>query len=96
MNLRVLYLIIFLRAVFTVVYQRRRIIIILLGLEGVTLIVILVFLRAVRAPNFIDRYLFVIILSYGVIEASLGLSLLVVIARKAGRDLVISLTLRKC
>jgi len=96
MNLEFLFLIMFLSSIFTVVYQRRHLLIVLLRLEGVTLMLIMVFLNRVGDPSYMDSYLFIIILAFGAMEASLGLALLVSIARKSGRDIVSSLTLRKC
>ncbi len=58
--------------------------------------IILFLLDRVTAPSYADSYLFIIILAYGAMEARLGLALLVSLARKSGRDIVSSLTLRKC
>lgn len=96
MSLEVLLMLIFFFSIFTVVYQRRHLLIVLLRLESVILILILIVFLKFRDGRFRDNFLFIIILSFGAIEARLGLALLVSIARKAGRDLVRALTLRKC
>lgn len=96
MNLSILIFFIFICAIFTVIYQRRHLLIVLLSLERVTLILIITLLRQIGVLVFSNRYLFIVILAYGAIEARLGLALLVSISRKAGRDLVVRLTLSKC
>nr|ABW76496.1 NADH dehydrogenase subunit 4L [Eclysippe vanelli] len=96
MSLNGLFTIMFLMTIFTVVYQRQHLLMVLLGLEGVMLMMILILLNQVSNPAYTDSFLFIIILSFGAIEASLGLALLVSIARKSGSDLVSNLTLSKC
>lgn len=96
MNLIILFIIIFIRAILTVIYQRRHLLIVLLRLERVTLILVFILLGYIVGSPYIDSYLFIVVLAYGAIEAGLGLALLVSISRKAGNDLVSCLTLRKC
>lgn len=90
------FIIMFFRSIFSVVSQRHHLLIVLLCLERVTLTSILILITKLGSLALIENYLFIVILAFGAIEASLGLRLLVVISRKRGNDLISSLTLRKC
>lgn len=94
MKLEILFRLIFFIGILTVIFQRYHLLIVLLRLERVTLIIVLILIFYLKERN--DVYLYIMILTFGAIEASLGLSLLVFIARKIGRDLISRLTLSKC
>nr|ACR00056.1 NADH dehydrogenase subunit 4L [Auchenoplax crinita] len=96
MNVEVLLMVMFFSTIFTVVYQRRHLLMVLLSLESVMLVLILFFLWQLSKPCYTDSFVFIIILTLGAIEASLGLSLLVTMTRKAGSDLAAIMTGSKC
>nr|QGZ09967.1 NADH dehydrogenase subunit 4L [Eisenia nana] len=68
----------------------------LLSLEGITLSLVLyvpISLSMMNAPN---ASISVMLLTLGACEASLGLSLMVLMSRSYGTDLLKSLTMNKC
>ena len=96
MNLHVLFLALFLSRLLTVVLQRRHLLLVLLRLERAILILVLVLMTTFARQAVNDVYLFIIVLSFGAMEARLGLALLVAMSRKSGSDLVSSMIIRKC
>lgn len=78
------------------ILQQHHLLITLLALEGVTLRLVLSIPLTLRINSISLRVLSIIILSFGACEASLGLALLVIIARSHGNDIVNNLTLNKC
>nr|QGZ10018.1 NADH dehydrogenase subunit 4L [Eisenia nordenskioldi nordenskioldi] len=68
----------------------------LLSLEGITLSLVLfvpITLSVINAPN---ATISVMLLTFGACEASLGLSLMVLMSRSFGSDMLKSLTMNKC
>nr|QGX86597.1 NADH dehydrogenase subunit 4L [Lumbricus rubellus] len=68
----------------------------LLSLEGITLSLVLfvpITLTTINAPN---ASISIILLTFGACEASLGLSLMVLMSRSYGTDMLNSLTMNKC
>nr|YP_010481495.1 NADH dehydrogenase subunit 4L [Eisenia nordenskioldi]UIX22960.1 NADH dehydrogenase subunit 4L [Eisenia nordenskioldi] len=68
----------------------------LLSLEGITLSLVLfvpLSLSVTSAPN---ASISVLLLTFGACEASLGLSLMVLMSRSFGTDMLKSLTMNKC
>lgn len=82
--------------IYTLIIQRKHLLISLLCLEGLilTLTPFIVFTMGNFPQN--NTYLFIILLTFGACEASLGLSLLVSITRMFGNDLINLLTRNKC
>lgn len=83
-------------AILSLIIQRKHLLISLLCLERIilTLIPFLTFTIGSAPQN--NTFLFIILLTLGACEASLGLALLVSITRSFGRDLVNLLTINKC
>lgn len=83
-------------AILNLISNQSHFLITLLSLEGLTLRLVLfvpISLSSINAPNAAIR---VLILTFGACEASLGLSLLVLISRSFGTDMLKSLTINKC
>jgi NADH:ubiquinone oxidoreductase subunit K len=68
----------------------------LLSLEAITLISVGLIAASIGNTSELDITLFIIVISFAAVEARLGLSILVSISRKAGSELLKSLTSRKC
>lgn len=80
----------------SLIIHQEHLLISLLILEGVILSLIMI-IPTTLAYSYITRpQLTIIILTIRVIEARLGLRLLVVISRKHGSDMIKSLTINKC
>lgn len=68
----------------------------LLILEGIILSLIIIIPSIIVYSSILRPQLTIIILTIRVVEARLGLSLLVIISRKHGSDMIKSLTINKC
>lgn len=68
----------------------------LLILEGIILSLIIIIPSIIAYSFILSPQLTIIILTIRVIEARLGLSLLVIMSRKHGSDIIKSLTINKC
>ena len=68
----------------------------LLILEGIILSLIIIIPSIIAYSFILSPQLTIIMLTIRVIEARLGLSLLVIISRKHGSDIIKSLTINKC
>ncbi|YP_112442.1 NADH dehydrogenase subunit 4L (mitochondrion) [Octopus vulgaris] len=79
---------------FVLLFQWKHILNILLGFEVLTLSVISMFFFSVGVVS-LNLYLVIIVVVFGVCEASLGLSLLVSFIRLHGNDYVMSLSVYK-
>lgn len=83
-------------AILVLLIQYNHLLITLLALEGIMLSLVLyvpIIIIFSRVPL---AFLSLIILTLGACEAALGLSLLVLIARSYGNDLIKSLSINKC
>nr|QGZ10006.1 NADH dehydrogenase subunit 4L [Eisenia nordenskioldi nordenskioldi] len=68
----------------------------LLSLEGITLSLVLYVPISMSAMNASNSSVSVMLLTFGACEASLGLSLMVLMSRSFGSDMLKSLTMNKC
>nr|YP_010869763.1 NADH dehydrogenase subunit 4L [Dendrobaena veneta]WGU49271.1 NADH dehydrogenase subunit 4L [Dendrobaena veneta] len=68
----------------------------LLSLEGITLSLVLFVPISLSLINISNPMVSVILLTFGACEASIGLSLLVLMSRSYGTDMLSSLTVNKC
>lgn len=83
-------------AIFTLLLQKNHILIILLSLEGLMLRIVIFIPLLLATSGVIINYLRVLILTFGACEASIGLSLIVIIARTYGSDILKATTTNKC
>jgi NADH:ubiquinone oxidoreductase subunit K len=83
-------------AILTFLIQRKHFLMTLLSLEAITLISVGLIAASIGNTSELDITLFIIVISFAAVEARLGLSILVSISRKAGSELLKSLTSRKC
>jgi NADH:ubiquinone oxidoreductase subunit K len=83
-------------AILTLSIQRKHFLIALLSLEAITLITVGLIITLTGNPSELDSTLFIIVVSFAAVEARIGLSILVAISRKAGSELIQTLTARKC
>nr|UJY97114.1 NADH dehydrogenase subunit 4L [Amphioctopus fangsiao] len=84
----------YLCGLFVLMFQWKHILNILLGFEVLTLSVISMFFFSLGMVSF-DFYLLIVIVVFGVCEATLGLALLVSFIRLHGNDYVLSLSVYK-
>nr|ABW82633.1 NADH dehydrogenase subunit 4L [Pista cristata] len=76
--------------------QRKHLLMSLLSLEAMILTLTMLTVCSLGlAPQF-NTYLFIVLLTFGACEASLGLSLLVAMTRYFGNDYTNLLTMNKC
>nr|YP_010437804.1 NADH dehydrogenase subunit 4L [Eisenia fetida]UTB53936.1 NADH dehydrogenase subunit 4L [Eisenia fetida] len=68
----------------------------LLSLEGVTLSLVLFVPLTLSVTNAPNTGISVMLLTFGACEASIGLSLMVLMSRSFGTDMLNSLTMNKC
>lgn len=83
-------------AILNLISNQTHFLITLLSLEGITLRLVLfvpLTLSVISAPN---TSVSVILLTFGACEARIGLSLIVLISRSFGTDILNSLTINKC
>jgi NADH-ubiquinone oxidoreductase chain 4L len=83
-------------AIFNLISNQKHFLIALLSLEGITLTLVLfvpVSMSTIGAPNL---RITVLLLTFGACEARIGLSLIVLISRSHGTDILKSLTISKC
>lgn len=80
----------------SLIIHQNHLLISLLILEGVILSLILITPSAIIYSIILRPYITIVILTIRVIEARLGLRLLVIISRKHGSDIMKSLTINKC
>lgn len=85
---------IYICGLFVLIFQWKHILNILLGFEVLTLRVISIFFFSLGIINF-DFYLLIVVVVFGVCEATLGLALLVRFIRLHGNDYVIRLSIYK-
>ena len=76
--------------------QKKHLLILLLSLEGVILSLVLILSIISFSLKTINLFTPIFLLAIGACEAALGLSLLVVITRFYGSDLINSLSINKC
>nr|YP_010236200.1 NADH dehydrogenase subunit 4L [Melinna cristata]QTD82974.1 NADH dehydrogenase subunit 4L [Melinna cristata] len=81
---------------FTLVIQRKHLLMSLLALEGMILTLTFLIISSYGVSSTADIFLFIILLTFGACEASLGLALLVTMTRSIGTDMVNLLTSSKC
>ena len=81
---------------FTFLIQRQHFLISLFSLEGIILTLVAIIPFSLTISNIPVATISIIILTFGACEASLGLSLIVIISRYYGRDLFKSLSTNKC
>src|SRR6267154_365810 len=81
---------------FTLIIQRHHFLISLFSLEGIILTLVAIIPLSLSIINIPIATLSIILLTLGACEASLGLSLIVIISRYYGRDIFNSLSLNKC
>lgn len=77
-------------------FQRTHLLISLFCLEGIILSLVLYIPSIIYYSNIILPTISIIILTFGACEARLGLSLIVLISRSYGSDIIQSLTTNKC
>lgn len=68
----------------------------LLSLEGITLSLVLFVPLSLSVANAPNTSISVVLLTFGACEARVGLSLIVLISRSFGTDILNSLTINKC
>nr|YP_010492264.1 NADH dehydrogenase subunit 4L [Aporrectodea tuberculata]UWM94575.1 NADH dehydrogenase subunit 4L [Aporrectodea tuberculata]UWM94588.1 NADH dehydrogenase subunit 4L [Aporrectodea tuberculata]UWM94601.1 NADH dehydrogenase subunit 4L [Aporrectodea tuberculata]UWM94614.1 NADH dehydrogenase subunit 4L [Aporrectodea tuberculata] len=68
----------------------------LLSLEGITLSLVLFVPLSLSVANAPNTSISVMLLTFGACEASIGLSLMVLMSRSYGTDMLNSLTMNKC
>nr|ARS74264.1 NADH dehydrogenase subunit 4L [Decemunciger sp. AB-2017]ASK06198.1 NADH dehydrogenase subunit 4L [Decemunciger sp. AB-2017]ASK06211.1 NADH dehydrogenase subunit 4L [Decemunciger sp. AB-2017] len=95
MTISLFFFIMFLWVIMSTLLQRTHLLLVLLNLEYLTLTLVLI-LTTNLAASFYSSHLFIVLLIFGAMEASLGLALLVCLARKTGSDLINTLTMSKC
>nr|QIT03439.1 NADH dehydrogenase subunit 4L [Paralvinella hessleri] len=83
-------------AILTLISQRKHFLMALLSLEAITLITVGLMVTTIGTPMEMDITLFIIVISFAAVEASMGLSILVSISRKTGAELIQNLTASKC
>jgi len=83
-------------AITSLVAHQSHLLISLLSLEGVILTVVLFVPYTIRIVGNPSATLTIILLTFGACEARLGLSLIVLMSRIHGSDIVKSLTINKC
>src|SRR6266516_1391044 len=81
---------------FTFIIQQHHFLMSLFSLEGIMLTLVAIIPLSLTISNMPISTLSIILLTFGACEASLGLSLIVIISRYYGRDILKSLTINKC
>ena len=81
---------------FTYLIQRHHFLISLFSLEGIILILVAIIPLSLTVTNIPIATISIILLTFGACEARLGLSLIVIMSRYYGRDILKSLTTNKC
>jgi len=80
----------------SLIIHQNHLLISLLILEGTMLSLILIIPSIIAYSLILSPHITVITLTISVVEARLGLRLLVIISRKHGSDIIKSLTINKC
>jgi len=83
-------------AILALILQQSHLLITLLVLEALALSLVLLLPLALTSSLINLGVLRIILLSFRACEASLGLSLLIIMSRTSGSDLVLSLSMNKC
>nr|WGH14688.1 NADH dehydrogenase subunit 4L [Dendrobaena tellermanica] len=68
----------------------------LLSLEGITLTLVMFVIMIMAMSNAPNMSMTILLLTFGVCEASIGLSLMVLMSRSYGTDMLSSLSSNKC
>ena len=76
--------------------QRKHLLISLLSLEAIILSIACFIIFSIGSTIQWNPFLFIVVLTFGACEASLGLSLLVIITRSTGSDIIKTLSSSKC
>lgn len=83
-------------AMLNLITNQSHFLITLLSLEGITLSLVLFIPISLSVANASNARISVMLLTFGACEARIGLSLIVLISRSFGNDILNSLTINKC
>nr|QZL13459.1 NADH dehydrogenase subunit 4L [Pherusa bengalensis] len=82
--------------IMTFLLQKKHLLMMLLSLEGMILTLALTMATVMLSMNPTSLFITLFLLALGACEAALGLSLLVIMSRSYGTDMVQSLSINKC